>query len=223
MRFIDRIDAGRRLATRLESYAGRNDVVVLGLPRGGVPVAHAVAVRLGAPLDVFLVRKLGVPNQEELAMGAVSEGGVEVLSEDVIRELRVPSYLVQQTAERERRELQRLDTTLRDGHGLIPVSGRLVILVDDGLATGATMQAGVTGLRRLGPSRIVVAVPVGAQETCDRLRRIADEVICLETPAPFQAVGLWYDNFTQTTDAEVRCLLIATAAGRQSFADDSDE
>ena len=207
MRFTNRIDAGRRLADRLPAYAGRPDVVVLALPRGGVPVAYEVASRLGAPFDIFLVRKLGVPGQEELAMGAISEGGVEVLSEDLIRQLRIPDAFVRQTAARERLELDRRDTFYREGRGLISVRGQVVILVDDGLATGSTMEAAVLGLRRLEPARIVVAVPVGAKETCERLRNIADEVVCLETPEPFQAVGLWYDDFSQTSDEEVRRLL----------------
>lgn len=207
MRFTNRTDAGRRLADRLPAYAGRPDVVVLALPRGGVPVAYEVASRLGAPFDIFLVRKLGVPGQEELAMGAISEGGVEVLSEDLIRQLRIPDAFVRQTAARERLELDRRDTFYREGRGLIPVRGQVVILVDDGLATGSTMEAAVLGLRRLEPARIVVAVPVGAKETCERLRKIADEVVCLETPEPFQAVGLWYDDFSQTSDEEVLRLL----------------
>jgi predicted phosphoribosyltransferase len=207
MRFTDRTDAGRRLADRLAACAGRANLVVLALPRGGVPVAFEVASRLGAPLDIFLVRKLGVPGQPELAMGAISEGDVEVLSVDLIRELGVPDALVRKTAVRERLELDRRDTFYREGRGLIPVRDQIVILVDDGLATGSTMEAAVLGLRRLGPTRIVVAVPVGARETCERLRNIADEVVCLHTPEPFQAVGLWYDDFSQTSDEEVRRLL----------------
>lgn len=207
VRFSDRIDAGRQLATRLSTYEGRADVVVLALPRGGVPVAYEVAERLRVPLDVFLVRKLGVPGHQELAMGAISEGGVEVLSEDLIRDLSIPPALVQQTAVRERLELDRRDQLFRGGRPLVPVRGHLVILVDDGLATGSTMEAAVIALRRLEPSRIVVAVPVGARETCDRIGRIADEVVCLQMPEPFQAVGLWYQQFAQTTDAEVRALL----------------
>lgn len=209
MRFHDRLDAGRQLASRLEIYADRSDVVVLALPRGGVPVAYEVATRVGAPLDIFLVRKLGVPGQEELAMGAISEGDVEVLSTDLIRELSIPDFLVRQTEVRERFELDRRGRSFREGRALIPVAGRLVILVDDGLATGSTMEAAVLGLRLLNPSRIVVAVPVGAGETCARLRSIADEVVCLQTPDRFQAVGLWYEHFTQTSDEEVRDLLAA--------------
>jgi putative phosphoribosyl transferase len=212
MRFIDRADAGRQLAARVADLATRDDVAVLALPRGGVPVAYMVAEHLGAPLDVLLVRKLGVPGHEELAMGAISEGGVEVLSDDLIRDLQIPQRLVQQVANRERLELERLDARFRGGRGLVPVRGRSVILVDDGLATGSTMQAAVIGLRRLHPARIVVAVPVGARETCDRLRQIADDVVCLKMPDPFQAVGMWYDSFTQTTDDEVRRLLAAASS-----------
>ena len=214
MRFLDRADAGRQLAAQLTGYAGRSDVMVLALPRGGVPVAHEVAHRLHAPLDVFLVRKLGVPGHPELAMGAIAEGGVEVLSDDLIREIGVPQKMVQQVAVRERLELDRRDTLYRGGRTLPSVRGHVVILVDDGLATGATMQAAVTALRRLEPARIVVAVPVGARETCARIGRLADEVVCLAMPEPFQAVGLWYEQFAQTTDDEVKQLL----AGRPESA-----
>jgi predicted phosphoribosyltransferase len=207
MRFFDRVDAGRQLAEALAAYSGRSDVVVLGLPRGGVPVAREVARRLGTPLDVFLVRKLGVPGHPELAMGAIAEGGVEVLSDDLIHELGIPQRMVQQVAVRERMELDRRDALYRDGRPLPAIRGRVVILIDDGLATGATMQAAVTALRRHEPARIVAAVPVGARETVDRLSRFADEVVCLIAPEPFQAVGLWYDEFTQTTDEEVKRLL----------------
>jgi len=207
MRFINRTDAGRQLADRLVLYAGRSDVIVLALPRGGVPVAHEVAWRLGAPLDVFLVRKLGVPGQPELAMGAIAEGGVEVLSDDLIHELGVPPTVVQDVAVRERLELERRAVLYREGRALPTVRNRTVILIDDGLATGSTMQAAVAALRRLGPARIVVGVPVGAADTCDRMEGLADEVVCLVTPEPFQAVGLWYETFSQTTDDEVRLLL----------------
>ena len=207
MQFIDRADAGRQLAARLSAYADRSDVIVLGLPRGGVPVAYEVARRLRAPLDVFLVRKLGVPSHPELAMGAIAEGGVEVLSEDLIRDVGVPEALVRQVAVRERLELDRRDTLYRGGRTLPPVRGHIVILIDDGLATGSTMQAAVTALRRLDPARIIVAVPVGARDTCTRIGRLADEVVCLAMPEPFQAVGLWYQRFAQTTDEEVQRLL----------------
>ena len=207
MRFRDRTDAGRQLAAHLVEYEGRADVVVLGLPRGGVPVAGEVATRLKAPLDVFLVRKLGVPGHSELAMGAIAEGGVEVLSEGMIRDLGIPHALVQQVAVRERLELERRDVLYRRGRKPPVVRDRTVILVDDGLATGSSMQAAVLALRQHAPARIVVAVPVGARETCDRLRRLADQVVCVATPEPFNAVGLWYEEFQQTTDEEVRRVL----------------
>jgi predicted phosphoribosyltransferase len=207
MRFLDRADAGRQLAKTLTAYGGRSDVVILGLPRGGVPVAFEVARELRAPLDVFLVRKLGVPGHPELAMGAIAEGGVEVLNDDLIRDLGIPQKMVQEVAVRERMELDRRDTLYRGGRPLPAVRGRIVILVDDGLATGSTMQAAVTALRRLEPASIVVAAPVGAHETCDRLGQFANEVVCLIAPQQFQAVGLWYDQFAQTTDDEVKQLV----------------
>ena len=207
MRFQDRIDAGKRLAERLDRFARQPDVVVLGLPRGGIPVAHEVAARLGARLDVFLVRKLGVPGHPELAMGAIAEGGVEVLSRDLIHELGIPDALVQRVAARERVELERRDASYRGNRGAVPVHDRTVILVDDGLATGSTMQAAIVSLRQRDPKRIVVAVPVGAKETCQSLARSADEVICVAMPEPFNAVGLWYEDFSQTSDEEVRRLL----------------
>src|SRR5215831_15179275 len=217
MRFKDRVDAGRLLATKLSKYAGRQDVLVLGLPRGGVPVAAEVARALDAPFDIFLVRKLGVPGHSELAMGALAEGGVEVLSDHLIRDLGIPEQAVQQVAVRERLELDRRDALYRQGRARPPIQGRVVIVVDDGLATGASMQAAVLALKRLGPSRVVVAVPVGAMETCERLRQEADEVVCAETPEPFQAVGLWYQRFDQTTDDEVRQLLSSHSSAALKF------
>lgn len=206
--FHDRADAGRQLAERLSAFANRNDVVVLGLPRGGVPVAFEVASRLVAPLDVFLVRKLGVPGHTELAMGAVAPEGVEVLNHDVIVELGISAETVAGIAASERLELDRRDSVFRGGRAMPELSGKTVILVDDGLATGATMEAAVAALRRMGPAEIVVAVPVGARETCERLAGLADELLCLATPAPFNAVGQWYENFSQTTDEEVKELLL---------------
>jgi putative phosphoribosyl transferase len=203
-RFHDRIDAGRRLARELSGYAGRDDVLVLGLPRGGVPVAAQVARALGAPLDAFLVRKLGVPGQEEFAMGAIASGGIEVRNVDVIRSLSISEEAISRAVERESRELERREAAFRDGRDFPPMHGKVVILVDDGLATGATMRAAVRAVRARGPARVVVAVPVGAPETCALLRAEADEVICGIAPSPFEAVGMWYENFTQTTDAEVR-------------------
>jgi predicted phosphoribosyltransferase len=206
--FHDRADAGRQLAERLSAFANRNDVLVLGLPRGGVPVAYEVASRLVAPLDVFLVRKLGVPGHTELAMGAIAPGGVEVLNHDVIVELGISAATVAGIAASERLELDRRDSVFRGGRPMPELSGKTVILVDDGLATGATMEAAVAALRRIGPAEIVVAVPVGARETCERLAGLADELLCLATPAPFNAVGQWYENFSQTTDEEVKELLL---------------
>jgi putative phosphoribosyl transferase len=207
MIFRNRIDAGERLTEKLEHYAGRPDVIVLALPRGGVPIGYEVARALGAPLDVFLVRKLGVPGREELAMGAIASGGVRVLNEDVVSELGIPEYWLDKVAARELEELQRRETAYRDGRPAPDVRGKSVILVDDGLATGASMRAAVAALRKFGPGRIVVAVPVGAAQTCDEFRDLADEVVCAETPDPFYAVGSWYADFDQTTDDEVRDIL----------------
>jgi putative phosphoribosyl transferase len=211
MRFRNRTDAGQQLAARLAGYGGRSDVTILALPRGGVPVASEVATRLEAPLDVFMVRKLGVPGHPELAMGAIAEGGIEVLSEDLIRDLGIPRALVQQVAVRERLELERRDVLYRGERKTPAVRDRTVIVVDDGLATGASMQAAVLALRQHAPACIIVAVPVGARETCELLRRLADQVVCVATPEPFNAVGLWYEEFAQTTDDEVRRLLATPA------------
>lgn len=209
MRFFhDRADAGRQLAEQLREYANRSDVVVLGLPRGGVPVAFEVASRLGAPLDVFLVRKLGVPGHSELAMGAIAPGGIEILNHDLIDDLGISPASVAQVAASERLELERRNRVFRGDRATPELTSKTAILVDDGLATGATMQAAVTALRRMGPAAIVVAVPVGAPDTCDRLRPLADRLICLTTPSSFSAVGQWYENFSQTTDNEVKQLLL---------------
>jgi predicted phosphoribosyltransferase len=207
MFFPDRADAGRQLAAKLTRYANRHDVVVLALPRGGVPVAYEVARALAAPLDVFLVRKLGVPGYEELAMGAIASGGVRVLNEEAVEGLGIPPEVVDQAVKRELREMERRELEYRDGLPAPVVRGRIVILVDDGLATGSTMRAAVASLRKQAPSRIVVAVPVGAPETCASIRNLADEVVRVLEPERFRAVGLWYDDFSQTTDEEVRHLL----------------
>ena len=206
-RYRDRIEAGRRLAADLAEYAHRPDVVVLGLPRGGVPVAYEVARALDAPLDVFIVRKLGVPGHEEFAMGAVASGGVRVLNEALIRSLGIPRQAVEAVTARELEELARRERLYRGDRPPVDVRGRTVILVDDGLATGASMVAAIRALRQLGPARIVVAVPIAPPETCDALRSEADDVVCSMTPEPFHAVGLWYQDFAQTSDAEVRELL----------------
>jgi predicted phosphoribosyltransferase len=205
--FQDRADAGARLANRLRRYAGRADVLVLALPRGGLPVGYEVARALRVPLDVFGVRKLGVPGHEELAMGAIASGGVRVLNEDVVRQIAIPDEVIEEVAARENQELERRELAYRDGRPRPEIRDKVVILVDDGLATGATMRAAVAALRRLDPARIVVAVPVGALDTCRELANEADEVVCLATPEPFVAVGVWYRDFGQTTDDEVRELL----------------
>lgn len=207
MYFRDRADAGQQLARRLEAYANRPDVLVLALPRGGVPVGFEVAQALNVPLDVFLVRKLGVPDQPELAMGAVATGGVRVLNEDVVHALRIPPQVIDAVAAEELRELERRERVYREGRPAPDVRGRTVILVDDGLATGSTMRAAVAALRRQDPARIVVAVPTAAPSVCQEFRALVDDVVCLITPEPFYAVGLWYRDFSQTTDEEVRDLL----------------
>ena len=207
--FANRRQAGIALAGRLRHLAGRGDVVVLGLPRGGVPVAFEVASALGAQLDVFVVRKLGLPEHPELAMGAIASGDVRVLNEDVLAWHPLSPAAIEAVTGNERLELQRRERTYREDRPLTPIEGRVVVLVDDGLATGSTMRAAVLAVRRLSPSRVVVAVPVGARDTCAALRRIADEVICPFTPEPFRAVGLWYEDFSETSDEEVRELLSA--------------
>ncbi len=211
MNFRDRRHAGRALAEALAPYAHRDDVVVLALPRGGVPVAFEVAQALRVPLDVFLVRKLGVPGHEELAMGAIASGGVRVLNEHIVNSLRDGPAQVEAVAAREQCELERRELAYRSGRGELDLAGKLVIVIDDGLATGATMRAAVRALRARRPARVIVAVPVGAEDTCYVLRREADDVVCLRTPYPFGGVGMWYDDFSQTEDEEVRELL-ATAA-----------
>jgi putative phosphoribosyl transferase len=211
MLFQDRTDAGRELAAKLRDHADRSDVLVLALPRGGVPVAAVVAEELNAPLDVFVVRKLGVPFQPELAMGAIATGSVRVLNEDVVRMLNIPDDVIDQVTTRERRELERRERDYRGDRPPANVHGKTVILIDDGLATGSTMRAAVAALRQQGPAKIVVAVPVGAGETCDELRSLADEIICARAPEPFHAVGMWYDDFSQTTDQEVHEILEKSA------------
>ncbi|MFL5802539.1 MAG: phosphoribosyltransferase [Roseiflexaceae bacterium] len=205
--FRDRREAGRLLAATLTAYANRPDVLVLALPRGGVPVAYEVARALGAPLDVFLVRKLGVPGHEELAMGAIATGGVRVLNKEVVRALGIPDYVIEAVTAKEQQELERRERLYRGGRPPPDVRGRTVILVDDGLATGATMYAAVQALRQQQPASIVVAVPIAAPETCAELSEEVDEIICAVTPEPFHAIGLWYEDFSPTTDEEVRDLL----------------
>ena len=208
--FATRRKAGEALATKLAAYANRADVLVLGLPRGGVPVAYEVARALCAPLDIFLVRKLGVPGHEELAMGAIATGGVRVLNDETIALLHIPVSVIEAVAHREQQELERREQLYRGDQAKPDVQGRTVILVDDGLATGSTMRAAAIALRRMGPSRIVVAVPVGAQESCDEFCEEVDEVVCAVTPEPFRSVGASYVDFSQTSDEEVRRLLQKT-------------
>ena len=205
--FRNRAHAGQVLAERLRDYAGRDDVLVLGLPRGGVPVAYEVASELGVGLDVFLVRKLGVPGREELAFGAIASGGALVLNEEVVRSLRIDEASARAVADRERAELARRAEAYRGTTDPPDVDAKTVIVVDDGLATGASMRAAVEALRQLGPERIVVAVPAAAPQTCEDLRAEVDEVVCAVTPEPFLAVGMWYEDFSETTDEDVRQLL----------------
>ena len=212
--FRDRRDAGAALAGLLDRYRGRPDVIVLGLPRGGVPVAYEIAVALGAPLDVFVVRKLGVPGREEVAMGAIASGGVVVLNDDVIRGLRIPPEVIEQAVEREGRELLRREEAYREGRPMPDLNGKTVVVVDDGLATGASMRAAIQALRQHEPARIVVAVPAAPESACRELAGLVDEVVCATTPSPFFAVGEAYWDFTQTTDEEVRDLLRAAAPVR---------
>jgi predicted phosphoribosyltransferase len=202
--FVDRRDAGRKLALHLLKYANRSDVIVLALPRGGVPVAYEVALALDVPLDIFIVRKLGLPGNEELAIGAIASGGIRVLNEDIIHMLHLPQELIDQVARQERQELQRRERSYRGDRPPLDLHSKTIILVDDGLATGASMRAAVAGLRTQNPRRIVVAVPTAAPETCQAFELEVDEVVCAITPEPFLGVGRWYDNFSQTTDEGVR-------------------
>jgi putative phosphoribosyl transferase len=214
VRFRDRDDAGIFLAGKLHIYRNRPDVIVLGLPRGGAPVAYEVARGLNAPLDVFIVRKLGVPGQEELAMGAIATGGVRILNDDVIQTLKISEREIDAVTAHESEELSRRESLYRGGRPAPDVAGRIVIVVDDGLATGSSMRAAVAALRLQNPARIVVAVPVAAIQTCQSLQQTADEVICATTPEPFYSVGQWYLDFGQTTDAEVAELLQSAQGGR---------
>jgi putative phosphoribosyl transferase len=206
-RFRNRIDAGKRLAERLAAYAGRPAVLVLALPRGGVPVAFEVARELDAPLDVFVVRKLGVPGRAELAMGAIASGGIRVLNDDVVGALNIPDRVIEAVTSRELQELRWGERSYRGNRPPLEIANRTVILVDDGMATGSTMRAAIEALRRLTPARIIVAVPTAATLACAEIGLEADECICCESPDPFYAVGVWYEDFSQTTDEEVRDLL----------------
>ena len=216
-RFADRADAGRLLAHELRHFAGREDVVVLALPRGGVPVAFEVARELEAPLDVYVVRKLGLPEQPELAMGALASGGLRVLNDDVLQAATVSRETIERVAGQEQQELERRERLYRDSRSPLEVAGKAVILVDDGLATGATMLAAVRALRTRDPTEIVVAVPIAPPETCEGLRGEADDVVCARTPEPFVAIGVWYEQFRQVSDEEIRDLLNrANGAGGSS-------
>jgi putative phosphoribosyl transferase len=205
--FADRHEAGKELAAKLQKYAGRDDTVVLALPRGGVPVAFEIAEVLDAPLDIFVVRKLGMPGHPEYAIGAIASGGVRVVSDDVIRWYGISQAALDAVAREELAELERREREYRQGRPLTELRGRNAILVDDGLATGSTMRAAVQAVRACAPSRVVVAVPVGAPSTCAELTDITDETICARTPEPFSAVGLWYRDFAQVSDEQVRALL----------------
>jgi predicted phosphoribosyltransferase len=207
MLFRDRFDAGQTLADQLTDYRNRPDVLVLALPRGGVPVAFSVAQDLGLELDVFLVRKLGVPGHEELAMGAIASGGVLVVNDEVVRTLQIPDSVIDAVAESERAELDRRERLFRGNRSPLDVRGRTIILIDDGLATGSSMRAAIVALRRLHPARIIVAVPVAAADVCAEIDQLADQTICARTPEPFFAVGRWYEDFSQTSDEQVRDLL----------------
>jgi putative phosphoribosyl transferase len=205
--FRDRRDAGRKLAQELLHYVDRPDVIVLALPRGGVPVAYEVALALHAPLDILIVRKLGLPGHEELAIGAIASGGIRVLNEGIIRALNIPEEVVERVAQREMQELQRREQAYRGNVSTPELLNRTVILIDDGLATGASMRAAVAGVRAQDPERIVVAVPTAAPETCEAFENEVDEIVCAITPEPFLGVGRWYEDFEQTTDEGVRLFL----------------
>jgi len=205
--FVNRSDAGKRLAQELFEYKDRDDVVVLALPRGGVPVAFEVAQALGAPLDIFLVRKLGVAGQEELAMGAIASGGVRVLNTEILQALHVSEREINDAVQRETHELQRREKEYRGDRPYLNLRDKTVILIDDGLATGASMRAAVEGVRIQQPVKVIVAVPTGSVEACQQMEQVADEVVCEQTPQPFYGVGMWYGDFTQISDQQVRELL----------------
>ena len=217
-RFRDRVDAGRVLARGLEEFRDKPDVLVLALPRGGVPVGFEVARELGAPLDVFVVRKLGMPGHEEYAIGAIATGGVRIINEEAIRAFGVTNAEIEAVTAEERVELERRERRYRDGRPFPDIAGKTVILVDDGLATGSTMRAAVEALRLEKPARLVVAVPTAAPETCREIAELVDDMLCAMTPEPFYAVGLWYDDFGQTTDEEVHDLLAISAGATHGAA-----
>lgn len=222
-RFKNRLHAGKLLAKQLDIYAHRSDVVVLGLPRGGVPVAYAVAEALRVPFDIILVRKLGVPGHEEFAMGAIASNGQRVINPDALRMLPIPDEVIEAVAQREWREIERREKLYRGERAALPLQNRTVLLIDDGLATGSTMLAAVQAVRGAHPARVVVAVPVAASDTCEKLRAEVDDMVCLLTPENFRAVGSWYDDFTQTTDDEVIDLLQRANQPQHDASQASDE
>lgn len=219
--FSDRQDAGRKLAERLADYEGREDTLILALPRGGLPVALEVAKKLRAELDILIVRKLGVPGHEELAMGAIASGGVRYLNEHLVASLGIPEHRIERTTADEQAELKRRERLYRGDRPPVEVRGRTVILIDDGLATGATVRAGIAALKELEPARLIVAVPTAPKETCESLKNDVDEVICLATPAPFMAVGQSYRHFPQTSDEEVKLILDEAATIKEADRTDS--
>lgn len=216
--YRDRIEAGRVLATKLTAYANRPDVLVLALPRGGIPVAYEVAKALHVPLDIFLVRKLGVPGHEELAMGAIALGGIRVINKGVVETLHIPDDVIEAVTQKEQQVLEQRERLYRDDRALPDVRNRTILLIDDGLATGTTMRAAAHALRQRQPARLVVAVPVGAPQTCEELRPEVDEIICTETPACFYGVGRWYEDFSQISDEEVYNLLARAQQEKPSLA-----
>ena len=207
MIFNDRSDAGRILASKLAKYKGRADVVLLALPRGGIPVAYEIGKELGLPIDVFVVRKLGVPGHEELAMGAIASGDIRIINEDVVNPLGIDQKTIDEVTDRERQELRRREELYRGERKPLTLAGKSVILVDDGIATGSTMRAAIAALRQLGPSRLIVAVPVAAADTYREIGAEVDEMVCAEVPRALFAISQWYERFEQTTDDEVRHLL----------------
>jgi putative phosphoribosyl transferase len=213
MRFQNRTEAGQLLAQKLEAYTGRPDTLVLALPRGGVPVAYEVAMHLHLPLDIFIVRKLGLPGEEELAMGALASGGTRILNMELIKEAKVPDSLVEKVTAEERQELERREQLYRNNRPALEIKGRTVILIDDGLATGTSMRVAALALKRQQPDRLVVAVPVAPPGIYEDFSDLADEVVCVITPRNLYAIGMWYDDFAQTTDQEV-CDLLAEADRR---------
>jgi putative phosphoribosyl transferase len=218
MLFKDRTAAGQVLAVKLAAYANRADVLVLALPRGGVPVAFEVAQALNAPLDVFVVRKLGVPGQKELAMGAIASGGIRILNEDIIREEKIDELAIDKVTAKEQQELDRRQSLYRGDRPKPVIQGRTIILIDDGLATGATMRAAIAALQKQQPAKIVVAVPISSPQIYQQIKSLVDEIICADTPSPFYCVGLWYEKFPQTSDKEVRHLLNQAANRQLPFA-----